>query len=522
MKKKIVIGIVLLFLCTNIVNVIGTNDENKLFNMGKAIITVDNEGDGDYTSIQDAIDSSNSGDTIKIYSGQYNETVVVNTESITIEGINYELGTGDDEDIPIVNGQYIDNVVKISADNVTLKTIVTINSKQAYFYGGIKIYSSHNTIAGCGTAANYYGLINYGMHNEITQNVIAFNAIDGVFNTEANNNLISNNYISENGVNGIYLFDSESNTISDNTITLNEKDGIHIFNYCHDNQIINNFIKSNSIDGVKIFSNENSYNTIRGNEINSQGWNGIHFMKGYNNYILDNEIDGNNWDGIHFGNSDSNEIIGNTISYSANKGIYILYPGSVNNQIYYNNIMNNAFDTGSNTWDNGYPYGGNHWTYYGGDDDNGDGIGDTPFDIPGGSNQDRYPIMNTLVPPNKPNKPVGTSIGAPGISYNYYTSTIDLNNDRIQYGWDWDGDKKVDYWTDLFNSGEICNVPYYWDERGSYTVYVTAMDERGMQGEWSDGLIVIIPRSKIMTNSFLTRILDRFPILQKFIGRLFV
>jgi len=79
------------------------------------------------------------------------------------------------------------------------------------------------------------------------------------------------------------------------------------------------------------------------------------------------------------------------------------------NLIYHNDFLNNirkVFDKGgSNAWDNGYPSGGNYWSDYFSPDNfhgpsqdlaGGDGIGDTPYNIPGGDHQDRYPYINPV------------------------------------------------------------------------------------------------------------------------------
>jgi parallel beta-helix repeat protein len=191
---------------------------------------------------------------------------------------------------------------------------------------------------------------------------------------------IENNIISNNNGKGLMLFwYSDNNSVENNIFKSKSDDCIELNNYCDYNTIANNTMEANDSDGI-LLSSTNANNKIRYNKIN------------------DSNI------GIYFWNSNTdNIIIGNTVSNSSFYGIY-LWSSNSQNKIYHNNFLTNvnqAFDDGTNIWDNGYPNGGNFWgDYSGGDNRSGpaqnipgnDGFGDVSYNIPGGANIDNYPL----------------------------------------------------------------------------------------------------------------------------------
>ncbi|RJS72026.1 hypothetical protein CW714_05050, partial [Methanophagales archaeon] len=288
-------------------------------------------------------------------------------------------------------------------------------------------YSNNNTITNNEICQNNgLGIEMWHSSNDEIRNNICNNNSGGIVLYYSSNSEIGNN-ICNNNSGGIVLCYSSNNKIMSNTCENNTGDGIHLYSYSSYNEITNNTCYRNNYDGIRL--RDSSNNTISNNEVRANHYCGIELHDfSNNNTITNNEIYKNNRHGIYLWDSSNTEVTNNTcygnnhygisLRNSSNnriknnswknnlRGIHLWYSSS-NNEIYHNNIINNtvqAYDnTGTNSWDNGYPSGGNYWSDYNGSDifsgpyqniTGSDGIGDTPYNINGGAGaKDNYPLM---------------------------------------------------------------------------------------------------------------------------------
>ena len=148
----------------------------------------------------------------------------------------------------------------------------------------------------------------------------------------------------------------------------------------------------NLTGGIGCFAVNNSM--FLNNTISNSQYVGMLFEWSYNNIIKGNEILGNRYGIQLFARCCNNTIVGNNITNN-HIGINLLeFAG--NNTIYHNNFNNNAIQAndgvdpalyGTNSWNNGYPSGGNYWSDY--EEKYKGEYGEDPKDEKNGPNQDQ-------------------------------------------------------------------------------------------------------------------------------------
>ena len=264
--------------------------------------------------------------------------------------------------------------------------------------------SEYNSISGSNITNNGYGIYLYWFssnYTTISGNNITANWWDGIFLYSLSNyNSIIGNNITSNGDHGIELVSSSYNNIARNSIKNNRECGIYVAYSSNYNNISRNDITNN---GLGIFLDSSRNNIMSYNNITANTESGIFLWDSDKNTIHGNYITSNNY-GLRFagpiiGKPDRNLIHENSIENNREVGVRI--ENSSDNIFYHNNFLNNTIQVHSvnstNTWDNGYPSGGNFWSDYNGAYTNNDGIGDTPYVIDE-ENQDRHLLMNLWIP----------------------------------------------------------------------------------------------------------------------------
>jgi len=251
---------------------------------------------------------------------------------------------------------------------------------------------------------------------EGNDNFILANGVTSGSGTENDPYIIEKWEISAEDENGIEIRDTTAHFIIRNCRVhdgrTNSNYGIYFDNVT--NGRVKNATIENNRKGIYLIRSEN--NDVAECDISNQFGEDIRLDLSNNNSITNCDISyGEN--GVHLYRSSNNIISRCKISNSSGTGLAI--ENSSNNHIYHNNFENNptqALDRGgTNSWDDGYPSGGNYWSDYTGidnyrgenqDSPAGDGFGDTPYNITGDANQDRYPLMESWTPAWVPSGPI--------------------------------------------------------------------------------------------------------------------
>jgi len=336
----------------------------------------------DYPTIQEAINHTNSGDTIFVYNGTYYEHVVID-KSISL--------VGEYKDSTTIDGNETGNVISITANNVNINDFTIQNSGSTNSDSGIYVVSSGNNISRNTITNNKNGIyLYYSNNNTVSDNNVSSNNWYGIYLHYSSSNVISDNNVYSNYNDGIYLYYSNSNTVSDNNVYSNNN-GIYLY-YSSSNVISNNNATNNDC-GIWIRQLSSS-NVISGNNLSSNK-NGIYLQYSNNNVISGNDAYSNKDYGIYLQYASSNVISNNNAHSNNLYGIYLYY-SSNNSTIHHNNFINNTDQVWSdsvNVWNDNNE--GNYWSDYAGQDLNGNGIGDTPYIIDV-NNQDNHPLMGTF------------------------------------------------------------------------------------------------------------------------------
>ena len=214
------------------------------------------------------------------------------------------------------------------------------------------------------------------------------------------------------------------------------------FSYVTTSEIADNKIL-NSQEGEGISLDHCDAITVRNNLITNNDAAGISLTVSNQN-IIENNIIQNNQKGIHLASfSMNNQMTSNTIRDNSVYGVYVFQSSS--NLFTQNDLSGNsqnAQDSSTNSWSsNGQ---GNYWRDYNKYDNNSDGIGDTPYPIPGGNNIDEYPL-GYFKQPEQPGggnqQPIAVSLSISKTSANFgelisFTGQgIDSDGSIVGYNW---------------------------------------------------------------------------------------
>lgn len=338
---------------------------------GASEITVSKQGD--ISSLKQAINLAERGDTITLLEGHYQEHDVVIDKPLTIRG----------KGRAVIDGEGQGYVLIVRSDSVTIKDLEVHHAGTSFIedYAGILIEKSHHCTV---------------------ENVRLVDNFFGIYLSESSGILIKNNYLTASGQretssgNGIHLWYTKDTRIIGNRV-MGHRDGIY-FEFVSDVYLRENLSESNLRYGLHfMFSDRCEYenNIFRDNGAGvavmyteEVVMTGNRFERNWGSAayglllkeIFDSRIENNLFDensiGIYLEASNRNVVRHN--NFVKNGWAVKIMANSMDNRFIQNNFMGNTFEVATNSRQNFNEFGKNYWSQYEGYDLNRDGVGDVP------------------------------------------------------------------------------------------------------------------------------------------------
>lgn len=327
-----------------------------------------------YSTIREALEKAKAGDTLFVHEGIYAEGNLAVDKSLIIIGLNY----------PVLDGQHRDEIITVTASNVTIRGFEIRNSGQlsTLDVAGIKVLSANNVVV----EDNRLRDCNFAIYLSNTIGCrVCCNDIQGIPKEE------------QNSGNGVHLWKCSEAIIEDNYIT-GQRDGIY-FEFVTDSEIRGNTSEQNIRYGLHfMFSHNDQYhhNTFRNNGA------GVAVMYSRQVKMYENRFS-YNWGGAAYGillkDISDSHIWKNTFEHNS-AGVYMEGASRIvleenefrengwalrvqascdANVVRRNNFFGNSFDVATNGHLVLNTFDGNYWDKYEGYDLNRDGVGDVPY-----------------------------------------------------------------------------------------------------------------------------------------------